>query len=155
MESIETSDKKANAKGAWPHLTSVIVLAVATFQGCSCSTMPQLMKQDVESVVFERHQDNGLQLEAKWADLSQDEQTLLSHWMLNSPLEGRGSLVTYVPVVVVRAKRFSLNFTGDLVVCNYEVKPGKWRQVTRKMTAEDEQAKQCILSVMAKKAKQR
>ena len=89
---------------------SVIVLAVATFQGCSCSTMPQLMKQDVESVVFECHQDNGLQLEAKWADLSQDEQTLLSHWMLNSPLEGRGSLVTYVPVIVVRAKKFNFNF---------------------------------------------
>ena len=132
---------------------SVIVLAVATFQGCSCSTMLQLMKQDVESVVFECHQDNGLQLEAKWADLSQDEQTLLSHWMLNSPLEGRGSLVTYVPVVVVRAKRFSLNFTGDLVVCNYEVKPGKWRQVTRKMTAEDEQVRQCILRVIEKKRK--
>ena len=132
---------------------SVIVLAVATFQGCSCSTMPQLMKQDVESVVFECHQDNGLQLEAKWADLSQDEQTLLSHWMLNSPLEGRGSLVTYVPVVMVRAKRFSLNFTGDLVVCNYEVKPGKWRQVTRKMTAEDEQVRQCILRVIEKKRK--
>ena len=140
--------------GCWQKI-SAIVLAVATYQGCSCRTMPQLMKQDVESVLFERHQDNGLQLEAKWADLSQDEQALLSHWMLNSSLEGRESLLTYVPVVVVRTKRFSLNFTGDLVVCNYEVKPGKWRQVTRKMTAEDEQAKQCILNVMAKKAKQR
>lgn len=141
--------------GCW-QMMSVIVLATATYQGCSCGTMPQLMKQDVESVVFEHHQDNGLQLEAKWADLSQDEQTVLYHWMSNSPLEERvGGLVTYVPIVVVRAKRFSLNFTGDLVVCNYEVKPGKWRQVSRKMTAEDEQARKCILNVMAKKAKQR
>ena len=131
----------------------VIVLAVATYQGCSCSTMPQLTKQDVESVVFERHQDNGLQLEAKWADLSQDEQTLLSHWMLNSPLEGQVSLVTYVPVVVVRAKRFNLNFTGDIVVCNYEVKPGKWRQITRKINPEDEQVRQCIMRVTTRKEK--
>lgn len=135
---------------------SVIVLAAATYLGCSCSTMPQLMKQDVESVVFEQHQDNGLQLEAKWADLSQDEQTVLYRWMSNSPLEGReGGLVTYVPIVVVRAKRFSLNFTGNLVVCNYEVKPGKWKQVTRKMTTEDEQARQCILNVIVKKVKRR
>lgn len=141
--------------GCW-QMMSVIVLATATYQGCSCGTMPQLMRQDVESVVFEHHQDNGLQLEAKWADLSQDEQTVLYHWMSNSPLEGRvGGLVTYVPIVVVRAKRFSLNFTGDLVVCNYEVKTGKWRQVSRKMTAKDEQARKCILNVMAKKAKQR
>lgn len=135
---------------------SVIVLAAATYLGCSCSTMPQLMKQDVESVVFEQHQDNGLRLEAKWADLSQDEQTVLYRWMSNSPLEGReGGLVTYVPIVVVRAKRFSLNFTGNLVVCNYEVKPGKWKQVTRKMTTEDEQARQCILNVIVKKVKRR
>ena len=26
MESIETSDKKANAKGAWPHLTSTLTV---------------------------------------------------------------------------------------------------------------------------------
>lgn len=109
----------------------------------------------VESMVFERHNDNGLQSEAKWADLSQDEQTLLSQWMSNSPLEGRGSLVTYVPVVVVRAKKFNLNFTGNLVVCNYEARPGKWRQVTRKMTAEDEQVRQCILRVIEKKEKQK
>ena len=138
--------------GCWQKI-SVIVLAVATYQGCSCSTMPQLMKQDVESVVFERHQDNGLQLEAKWADLSQDEQTLLSHWMLNSPLEGQVSLVTYVPVVVVRAKRFNLNFTGDIVVCNYEVKPGKWRQITRIINPEDEQVRQCIMRVTTRKEK--
>lgn len=75
--------------GCWQKM-SVIVLAAATCQGCSCSTMPQLMKQDVESVVFEHHQDNGLQLEAKWADLSQDEQTVLYHWMSNSPLRGTG-----------------------------------------------------------------
>lgn len=141
--------------GCWQKM-SVIVLAAATYLGCSCSTMPQLMKQDVESVVFEQHQDNGLQLEAKWADLSQDEQTVLYRWMSNSPLEGReGGLVTYVPIVVVRAKRFSLNFTGNLVVCNYEVKPGKWKQVTRKMTTEDEQARQCILNVIVKKVKRR
>jgi len=141
-------------RGCWQKMF-VIVLAVATYQGCSCSTMPQLTKQDVESVVFERHQDNGLQLEAKWADLSQDEQTLLSHWMLNSPLEGQVSLVTYVPVVVVRAKRFNLNFTGDIVVwvCNYEVKPGKWRQITRKINPEDEQVRQCIMRVTTRKEK--
>ena len=133
----------------------VIVLAVAICQGCSCSTMSQSVKQDVESVVFERHQDNGLQSEAKWADLSHDEQSLLSHWMLNSSFEGRGALVTYVPVVVIRAKRFNLNSTGDLVVCNYEVKPGKWRQITRKMTADDEQVRQCILRVTEKKGKQK
>ena len=132
---------------------SVIVLAVATFQGCSCSTMPQLMKQDVESVVFERHQDNGLQSEAKWADLSQDEQSLISHWLLNSPLEGRVSLVTYVPVIVVRAKKFNFNFTGDLVVCNYEERPGDWKQVIRKINAEDEQARQCIMRVTTRNEK--
>ena len=135
--------------GCWQKIA--VVLAVATCLGCSCNTTPQLMKQDVESVVFQHHQDNGLQLEAKWADLSQDERALLSHWMLNSPLEGRGSLVTYVPVVVVRAKKFNLNFSGDLVVCNYEASPGKWRQVTRKMTAEDKQVRQCVLRVIEKK----
>ena len=31
MEGIETSDKKANAKGAWPHLTAVIVMLIASF----------------------------------------------------------------------------------------------------------------------------
>ena len=139
--------------GCWQKIA--VVLAVATCQGCSCNTTPQLMKQDVESVVFQHHQDNGSQTEAKWADLSQDEQTLLSHWMLNSSLEGRGSLVTYVPVVVVRAKRFSINFTGDLEVCNDKVKPDKCRQVTRKMTTEDEQVRQCILRVIAKKGKQK
>ena len=102
-------------------------------------------------MVFEHHQDNGLQSEAKWADLSQDDQALQSHWMLHSPLEGRGTLVTYVPVIVVRASKFNLNFTGDLVVCNYEVRPGKWRQVSRKMTMEDEQVRQCILRVIEKK----
>lgn len=113
------------------------------------------MKQDVESVVFEYHQENGLQSNVKWADLSQDDQAVLSHWMLNSPLEGRGTIVTYVPIIVVRAKKFNLNFTGDLVVCNYEIKSGKWRQVSRKMTAEDEQAKQCILRVIEEKGKQK
>lgn len=140
--------------GCWQKLLAIF-FAVTICQGYSCSTRPQLMKQDVESVVFERHQDNGLQLDAKWADLSQDEQTLLSHWMSNSPLEGRGSLVTYVPVVVVRAKKFNFNFSGDLVVCNYEASPGKWRQVTRKMTEEDELVRQCILKVMEKKGKQK
>ena len=120
-------------------------------QGCSCRTTTQLTKQDVESVVFERHQDNGLCSEAKWTDLSQEEQALLSNWMFNSSLEGKRSIVTYVPVIVVRAKKFNLNFTGDLVVCNYEVRPGKWRQVSRKMTAEDEQVRQCVLRVMEKK----
>ena len=33
------------------------------------------------------------------------------------------------------------------------MKPGKWRQVTRKMTAEDEQVRQCILRVIEKKRK--
>ena len=98
--------------GSWLKLP-IIAFAVAICLGCSCSTTPPLMKQDV----FERHQDNGLQSEAKWADLSQDDQALLSHWMLHSPLEGRGTLVTYVPVIVVRASKFNLNFTGDLVVC--------------------------------------
>ena len=132
-----------------------VVLAVATCLGCSCNTTPKLMKQDVESVVFERHQDNGLQSEAKWADLSQDEQSLISHWLLNSPLEGRVSLVTYVPVIVVRAKKFNFNFTGDLVVCNYEERPGKWRQVIRKINAEDEQARQCIMRVTTRNEGQR
>lgn len=139
--------------GCWHKIS--IIFAVVTCLGCSCSTTPQLMKQDVESAVFEHHQDNGSQTEAKWADLSQDDQTLLSHWMLHSPLEGRGTLVTYVPVIVVRASKFNLNFTGDLVVCNYEVRPGKWRQVSRKMTTEDAQVKQCILRVIEKKGKQK
>ena len=130
-----------------------VVLAVATCLGCSCNTTPKLMKQDVESAVFEHHQNNGSQTEAKWADLSQDDQTLLSHWMLHSPLEGQGTLVTYVPVIVVRASKFNLNFTGDLVVCNYEVRPGKWRQVSRKKTTEDEQVRQRILRVIEKKRK--
>ena len=137
--------------GCWQIIS--VVLAVATCLGCSCNTTPQLMKQDVQNVVFEHHQDNGLQSEAKWADLSQDDQALLSHWMLHSPLEGRGTLVTYVPVIVVRASKCNLNFTGDLVVCNYEVRPGKWRQVSRKMTTEDEQVRQCILRVIEKKGK--
>lgn len=111
------------------------------------------MKEDVESVVFECHQDNGSQSEAKWVDLSQDEQSVLSQWMMNSPLEGQRTLATYVPVIVIRAKKFNLNFTGDLVVCNYEVSPGKWRQVSRKMTSEDEQVRQCMLRVMGKKGK--
>ena len=139
--------------GCWQKIS--IVLTVATCLGCSCGTTPQLMKQDVESVVFEYHQENGLQSNVKWADLSQDDQAVLSHWMLNSPLEGRGTIVTYVPIIVVRAKKFNLNFTGDLVVCNYEIKSGKWRQVSRKMTAEDEQAKQCILRVIEEKGKQK
>lgn len=109
------------------------------------------MKQDVESAVFEHHQDNGSQREAKWADLSQDEQYVLSQWMTRSPLEGRGTLVTYMPVIVIRAKKFNLNFTGDFVVCNYEVRSGKWRQVLRKLTTEDEQVRQCILRVIEKK----
>ena len=133
----------------------LVVFAAITCLGCSCSTTPQLMKQDVESAVFEHHQDNGSQTEAKWADLSQDDQTLLSHWMLHSPLEGRGTFVTYVPVIVVRASKFNLNFTGNLVVCNYEVRPGKWRQVSRKKTTEDEQVRQCILRVIEKKGKQK
>lgn len=112
------------------------------------------MKQDVESVVFEWHQENGLQSDAKWADLSQDEQSVLSQWMTKSPLEGRGTLVTYMPEIVIRAKKFNLNFTGDLVVCNHEVRPGKWRQFSRKMTTEDEQVRQCILRVIEKKGKQ-
>ena len=139
--------------GCWQKIA--VVLAVATCLGCSCNTTPQLMKQDVESVVFERHQDNGLQSEAKWVDLSQDEQSLISHWLLNSPLEGRVSLVTYVPVIVVRAKKFNFNFTGDLVVCNYEERPGKWRQVIRKINAEDEQARQCIMRVTTRNEGQR
>ena len=99
--------------GSWLKLP-IVAFAVAICLGCSCSTTPQLMKQDVESVVFERHQDNGLQSEAKWADLSQDDQALLSHWMLHSPLEGRGTLVTYVPMVVIRAKRFNFNLQAIL-----------------------------------------
>ena len=138
--------------GSWLKLP-IIAFAVAICLGCSCSTTPQLMKQDVESVVFERHQDNGLQSEAKWADLSQDEQSLISHWLLNSPLEGRVSLVTYVPVIVVRAKKFNFNFTGDLVVCNYEERPGDWKQVIRKINAEDEQARQCIMRVTTRNEK--
>ena len=82
-----------------------VVLAVATCLGCSCNTTPKLMKQDVESVVFQHHQDNGSQTEAKWADLSQDDQALLSHWMLHSPLEGRGTLVTYVPSTAIQLRR--------------------------------------------------
>ena len=72
------------------------------------------MKQDVEGVVFECHQENGLQSDAKWSDLSQDEQSVLSQWMMNSPLEGRGTLVTYVPMVVIRAKRFNFNLQAIL-----------------------------------------
>lgn len=137
--------------GCWQKVS--IVIALATCLGCSCSTTPQLMKQDVEGVVFERHQDNGLQSEAKWADLSQEEQSLISHWLLNSSLEGRVSLVTYVPVIVVRAKKFNFNLTGDLVVCNYEERPGRWRQVIRKINVEDEQARQCIMRVTTRNEK--
>ena len=72
----------------------LVVFAAITCLGCSYSTTPQLMKQDVKSVVFEWHQENGLQSDAKWADLSQDEQSVLSQWMTKSPLEGRGTLVT-------------------------------------------------------------
>ena len=28
MESIETSDKKTNAKGAWPHLTQIVYVPI-------------------------------------------------------------------------------------------------------------------------------
>ena len=135
--------------GCWQKIS--IIFTVVSCLGCSCSTTPQLMKQDVESAVFEHHQDNGSQREAKWADLSQDEQYVLSQWMTRSPLEGRGTLVTYMPVIVIRAKKFNLNFTGDFVVCNYEVRSGKWRQVLRKLTTEDEQVRQCILRVIEKK----
>ena len=139
--------------GCWQKI--LVFFAVVTCLGCSCSTTPQLMKQDVESVVFECHQENGLQLDAKWSDLSQYEQSVLSQWMTKSPLEGRGTLVTYMPVIVIRAKKFNVNFTGDLVVCNYEVKPGKWRQVSRTMTTEDEQVRQCVLRVTEKKESKR
>ena len=40
--------------GCWQKIP--VVFAVATCLGCSCSTTPQLMKEDVESVVFECHQ---------------------------------------------------------------------------------------------------
>ena len=105
--------------------------------GCSFDVSPKLSTQDLVSVVVERYQDDGQQVDIPWERIPPSVQGLLCQWISASPLDGRMDFATYAPKIVLRAKRFNVNFTGDRAVCNFEEKSGRWVQCSRVMNGLD------------------
>lgn len=122
-----------------------VAVIVALICGCSCQTAPQFVKRDLEGAMFEYHQKDGVLREVRWNDIDQQGKMQLLKWLADSPMNGRISLATYVPIVVIRAKRFNVNFTGDIAVCNYESDSGGWKQSSRTMSNADEKVRECII----------
>ena len=122
-----------------------LILFIAALCGCSCGTAPQFVRRDLEEASFEYHQKDGIQREVQWKDVAQQDQEQILKWLADSPMNGRRCFTTYVPVVVVRAKKFNVNFTGNLAVCNYESDSGGWRQTSRTMSDADEKVRECIM----------
>ena len=53
MESIETSDKKANAKGAWPHLT-LLLRSAKVLLSCIFASMIFFVASDIKTLFVDR-----------------------------------------------------------------------------------------------------
>jgi len=116
--------------------------------GCSCSSFPTIAEKDMADAILECHQENGSQHNVRWSDIPQRDKDLLLRWIANSPMSWNMCFTTYVPILVIRTKKFNINFVGDLVVCNYETDSGVWKQVSRKMDADDKNARKSIIRIM-------
>jgi len=65
----------------------------------------------------------------------------IAAWLLAHTSDWRPTLVTYVPSRRIHGAGFNLNFTGKLVVLNYDADPdgkGRWRQVSRAVRDDQE-----------------
>lgn len=109
------------------------------FLAVSCGSPPRFEKDALENAMFECHQRNGIQRGVEWSNLSSQDQNVLLRWFSQNPVHGRLCLNTYAPDVVVKTSKFNVNFTGGLVICNYETHSGHWRQLSRKMKDDDKE----------------
>ena len=128
-----------------------LAVVVTILCGCSCNTMPQFSRSDLENATFECYLNGECERSMKWSGLPRHCREVLLKWTEVAPANAHSSLSTYAPVVVIRSKKMNVNFTMGLVVSNCEDANGKWKQVVRNMNEQDEEVRDNIINAKQKK----
>jgi len=113
--------------------------------GCSDEQSTLAEKSAFSSVEIAYYSENTLVSTLTYESIPQCEKTRLLQWASASPLHGQLSFVTYAPKLVIKSEKFNVNFTADKVICNFVSKSGKWKQVSRKMNARDEELQKNLI----------
>ena len=86
-----------------------------------------------------------------WNDFSKKEQAIILEWLECSTNWLKVSVNTYAPNIIIKGERYSINFTRDLVVYNYQINHRKWRQGIRQRNVDDLKVINCIMRRMKNK----
>jgi hypothetical protein len=114
----------------WRFLRLTIIAMALWMAGCSSANRAvEVCKLDSANQIVE-YENGRLVVERSIVDGS-DQQRNIDSWLRSHADGWRADFVNYVPVRMIRGKRFTLNFHPALCILNYQTSDGVWKQVSR------------------------
>ena len=123
-------------------------ILMALLLGCYSFEYPKITRADLKKSVFVFCDASYCDHIINWNDFSKKEQAIILEWLECSANGLKVSVNTYAPNIIIKGERYSINFTRDLVVYNYQINHRKWRQGIRQRNVDDLKVINCIMRRM-------
>lgn len=103
----------------------------------ACKIDAKLLLDSEETLTIETHQTNGISNKKREIRKGEETYSRFRKWLEENEKGWEPSLVTFVPSVEVRGKKFVINFHPQRAILNFQSPDGKYHQYVKDITEAD------------------
>jgi hypothetical protein len=119
------------------NLTRYIAILILLTVLAACKIDSKQLLDSQETLTIETHELNGISKGNKEIRKGEETYSRLKKWLEENEKGWEPSLVTFVPSIVVRGKKFNLNFHSRRAILNFQSQDGQWHQYVKGITEAD------------------
>ena len=119
------------------NLTRYVAILILFAILAACKIDSKWLLESQETLTIEIHELNGKNKGKKEIRKGEEAYSQLKRWMEENEKGWEPSLVTFVPAIEIRGKKFFLNFHPRRAILNFQSPDGQWHQYVKEIAEAD------------------